>query len=616
MNPAIILGGLALVSVALASSSKGATAAPSGGSTMPLDVGIPPALDQRIKALLSNSRNPTELDQLAVSCEMAGYNNSAAALQARAAQLRGQITIPGVPVPHGTTPGGYTVPGQGNVPGSPVPSMDPGMSPQLYAQLQQAMQSNNPDLLEKLAVSYEMSGFKQAAASCRARAALLRASMGQISPPIRPTGPTPTGPTPVAPQPPPATPIEDLDPNIPAPLAQAVAAILAKPDLNNDELQTTDALANQCEQNGYPRAAAKLRAKTMAIRAMHAGSALLQTIDNLLTTPAGQLPPIPTTPPQGVPGTQPIPVAPPTPVSPVSPVTPVAPLARVYKVLPGDSPWSIAQRYTGNGANLKQLAAANPDKSARILDGKLYANETLTLPDSWPGTPVAPPKIPAVVPVAPVAPVAPVVPASYTPPASTGDPLIMRGSQGPAVRKAQTMLRIPVDGDFGPGTEAAVKQFQAAHSLQKVDGKIGPETWGALYAASAQPVAPVIPLTPTAADDGGDAMFAKAPGTSPNTVYADPTQDWSKKPILRLGSRGDDVRLWQGIVSTPVDGYYGPNTKAKTVSWQKAHGLAADGDVGPNTWRAAQIAQSLKSGLASGGADISPELAGIMSIIG
>jgi hypothetical protein len=37
----------------------------------------------------------------------------------------------------------------------------------------------------------------------------------------------------------------------------------------------------------------------------------------------------------------------------------------------------------------------------------------------------------------------------------------------------------PVDGDFGPVTETAVKTFQSAHSLP-VDGIVGPEAWSTL----------------------------------------------------------------------------------------------------------------------------------------
>lgn len=59
------------------------------------------------------------------------------------------------------------------------------------------------------------------------------------------------------------------------------------------------------------------------------------------------------------------------------------------------------------------------------------------------------------------------------------------GRQGPAVVEVQQLLaarRIdpgPVDGDYGPRTEAAVKRFQAARGLV-ADGVVGPATWAAL----------------------------------------------------------------------------------------------------------------------------------------
>jgi peptidoglycan hydrolase-like protein with peptidoglycan-binding domain len=59
-------------------------------------------------------------------------------------------------------------------------------------------------------------------------------------------------------------------------------------------------------------------------------------------------------------------------------------------------------------------------------------------------------------------------------------------SQGPEVAQIQTRLKElglyagPIDGDFGGGTDAAVKAFQQSKSLA-VDGQVGPQTWGALF---------------------------------------------------------------------------------------------------------------------------------------
>lgn len=69
-------------------------------------------------------------------------------------------------------------------------------------------------------------------------------------------------------------------------------------------------------------------------------------------------------------------------------------------------------------------------------------------------------------------------------PAGASGPLLRRGAKGDAVRRLQQRLvasgaRLAVDGDFGPGTEKAVRAFQSARGLQ-ADGVVGPRTWAAL----------------------------------------------------------------------------------------------------------------------------------------
>ena len=61
---------------------------------------------------------------------------------------------------------------------------------------------------------------------------------------------------------------------------------------------------------------------------------------------------------------------------------------------------------------------------------------------------------------------------------------IRRGARGLIVRILQGLLvahghRVTVDGDFGPGSEAAVRAFQAGRGLG-VDGIVGPNTWQSL----------------------------------------------------------------------------------------------------------------------------------------
>ena len=57
------------------------------------------------------------------------------------------------------------------------------------------------------------------------------------------------------------------------------------------------------------------------------------------------------------------------------------------------------------------------------------------------------------------------------------------GSRGVEVKDLQEFLEIDADGVFGPGTEKAVKQFQAKHGLI-ADGIVGPQTLDIMGIAS------------------------------------------------------------------------------------------------------------------------------------
>lgn len=60
------------------------------------------------------------------------------------------------------------------------------------------------------------------------------------------------------------------------------------------------------------------------------------------------------------------------------------------------------------------------------------------------------------------------------------------------------------------------------------------------------------------------------------------------RPVLRKGSTGDDVRRLQQLLGVTVDGDFGPDTQRAVIAFQKANKLAADGGVGPYTWRELQ----------------------------
>lgn len=57
-------------------------------------------------------------------------------------------------------------------------------------------------------------------------------------------------------------------------------------------------------------------------------------------------------------------------------------------------------------------------------------------------------------------------------------------------------------------------------------------------------------------------------------------------PIVKYGSVGRAVMVWQTIVGVESDGEFGKNTKAATIQFQKANGLEQDAEVGSLTWAA------------------------------
>lgn len=76
------------------------------------------------------------------------------------------------------------------------------------------------------------------------------------------------------------------------------------------------------------------------------------------------------------------------------------------------------------------------------------------------------------------------------------------------------------------------------------------------------------------------------------TPAADQKQDKEKKKeeytmsTIKKGSENRTVMVWQVILKITIDGVFGEKTEKATKEFQKAHGLTADGIVGPFTWSA------------------------------
>ncbi|MGQ0763193.1 MAG: peptidoglycan-binding protein [Acidobacteriota bacterium] len=102
-------------------------------------------------------------------------------------------------------------------------------------------------------------------------------------------------------------------------------------------------------------------------------------------------------------------------------------------------------------------------------------------------------------------------------------PVLKLGSSGPDVQALQQKLKglgfdpNGVDGNFGPGTDKAVRAFQQANGLG-VDGKVGPGTLAALDAAGGGAPSGDEPAVGGAISTG--AVPATAPVTAPNLNLA------------------------------------------------------------------------------------------------
>ncbi|MGM9641392.1 MAG: peptidoglycan-binding protein [Faecousia sp.] len=169
-------------------------------------------------------------------------------------------------------------------------------------------------------------------------------------------------------------------------------------------------------------------------------------------------------------------------------------------------------------------------------------------------------------------------------PSYPGTPL-RQGSRGPDVVVVQASLnRIsqnypaipkisPVDGIFGPQTEAAVRRFQEIFGLT-VDGIVGKATWYEL-------VRLYVGVNSLAELRSQGQQFYNI--------------SWNYGGALQQGSSGTYVRQLQymlqvlsNFISTipyvQVDGIYGPATRSAVIAAQRYFGLPQTGRVDERTW--------------------------------
>lgn len=160
-------------------------------------------------------------------------------------------------------------------------------------------------------------------------------------------------------------------------------------------------------------------------------------------------------------------------------------------------------------------------------------------------------------------------------PRPTATPLILKlGSKGAEVRTLQTKLRAlgymrTIDGDFGDGTEKALKSFQSRNGLH-ADGIAGPSTLAKLNSKAAVRA----PQTP-------------APTKAPPKATATPRVNANL--YLKLNDTGTEVRRMQerlialDYLAGKATGVFNGATEDAVIAFQKRNVSYFDGIAGPMT---------------------------------
>ena len=178
---------------------------------------------------------------------------------------------------------------------------------------------------------------------------------------------------------------------------------------------------------------------------------------------------------------------------------------------------------------------------------------------------------------------------------------LQRGFTGSeAVRVVQRRLKElgyykgSADGDFGPATEAAVKEFQKANGLT-ADGKVGEKTLAKMNAKNA-----------VTYKEAHATATPKTTGKATAKVTEKPkptaTPNLEKDYYLQNGAKGKKVETLQrrlielGWLSGKVTGTYDDRTEAAVSAFQKkTSGLWEDGIAGPDTLRALYSSNAARS---------------------
>lgn len=175
--------------------------------------------------------------------------------------------------------------------------------------------------------------------------------------------------------------------------------------------------------------------------------------------------------------------------------------------------------------------------------------------------------------------------------ATTGVTTLKVGSEGADVKRMQQQLKNlgyytgSVDGDFGAGTETAVRDFQANNGLN-VDGKAGKRTLEVLYSGNAKKKTAASVTAKPSSSSSSSSNTSANPTQNTATMYTNGKTDI----YLQLGSSNhSQVKILQnrlivlGYLTGTADGEFGETTEAAVKAFQKRNDIYADGVAGPTT---------------------------------
>ncbi|HVV31496.1 MAG TPA: peptidoglycan-binding domain-containing protein, partial [Mycobacteriales bacterium] len=132
---------------------------------------------------------------------------------------------------------------------------------------------------------------------------------------------------------------------------------------------------------------------------------------------------------------------------------------------------------------------------------------------------------------------------------------------GPAVKTIQTLVGTPADGDFGPQTATALKEWQTQQGIPAT-GVVDEATWAVMPAATA-----------------AAACAQPISGTGFTVSCA----------VLSQGDTGPAVAVLEAALGQPVDGQFAAATGQALSTAQQAAGLPATATTSRKTWKALKL---------------------------